>query len=332
MTERLAILTIGVAVAVGAASSASGDAGRALIAFVATSADSTPSVRLVVPGERRNRILVPGSEVAWSPLGDALAVVTPPDGAGGADLVLVSTGGVVERRLTADVGDERFPSFSPDGSRLAYLALAPALRGTWQARWTLIALDLASGRRTVLADDAVAGRAAWSPDGRSLMYAAWRASSEGLQADLALVAADGSSPVHWLTSTDESERGRIDESGGAWSSDGARIAFIRRPENPNYAGDLWLMRSDGTGEQLLARAPRNSPGRQTARSSRSRFSQDRTARATATRRRRSTWSTWRRERYGASRPPPPSTRPCGRPTARRSHSRAHATETRASSM
>jgi dipeptidyl aminopeptidase/acylaminoacyl peptidase len=103
--------------------------------------------------------VVPGSEEAWSTDLDLWAV--PTDGSAPA------------RCLTEpNRGEDRTPSFSPDGSRLAYLAMS---RPGYEAdRRRVVVMNWPTGGPTVLTEpwDRSPGEIAWSPDGAALYVTA----------------------------------------------------------------------------------------------------------------------------------------------------------------
>ena len=103
--------------------------------------------------------VVPGSEEAWSTDLDLWAV--PTDGSAPA------------RCLTEpNRGEDRAPAFSPDGSRLAYLAMS---RPGYEAdRRRVVVMGWPAGSSTVLTEpwDRSPSEIAWSPDGASLYVTA----------------------------------------------------------------------------------------------------------------------------------------------------------------
>src|SRR4029453_10420840 len=81
--------------------------------------------------------------------------------------------------------DDRHPSFSPDGTRLAGDAGTEIKREIW-------ILDIASGARTqVTSLDAFASFPAWSPDGSKLSFYVYKDGA----LDVWVVGRDGSSPT-----------------------------------------------------------------------------------------------------------------------------------------
>lgn len=160
-------------------------------------------------------------------------------------LVLRSADGRLRRRLPAS-GFE--PSWSPDGSLIAYLTgrcVDP--RGTEDvacADLWVIRPDGTGRRRLAAADVDLTLDAhpyAWAPDSRRLVYA-----QAGGPGSLVVVAAwDGRKRTlggtHRTLCTDPT-----------WSPDGRSIAFSRQ-RGPFRGFDLYVVGSDGTGLRRLAR-------------------------------------------------------------------------------
>ncbi len=151
----------------------------------------------------------------WSPSGRY--VYFSSNRGGGLNLWRVAVDGSTPRapeQVTTGAGDDLQPSISPDGSRLAFVAL-----GLNSDLWRL-PLDPKSGKPTRAADALIAttredSRAAWSPDGSTIAFNSDRLGDMNL----------------WLHSLlDGSERRLTTGAGGDyqanWSPDGQRIAFF----------------------------------------------------------------------------------------------------------
>jgi Tol biopolymer transport system component len=82
------------------------------------------------------------------------------------------------------------PRWSPDQSRISFIARTPELLGIY-------VIDADGSNQRLLIDTDVASSAAWSPDGRSLVYAA--AFSQGFANNIFVLASDGSGTVDTLT-------------------------------------------------------------------------------------------------------------------------------------
>jgi TolB protein len=116
---------------------------------------------------------------------------------------------------------------------------------TIDAIWTR-ASSAARPRRLV--DDVYAyARPAWSPDGRRLVFAAWRKSRlRRPRLNLAVVSLDGRGR-RWLTADSGHDYDP------AWSPDGRSIVFTS--DRSDARGDLWTMDADGGGQRKLLGLP-----------------------------------------------------------------------------
>ncbi|MCY7378338.1 MAG: gamma-glutamyltransferase [Gemmatimonadaceae bacterium] len=122
-----------------------------------------------------------------------------------------------ERRLTKREADgERWPAWSPDGSRIVYSSVSEART---RLRLHVIAGD--SGR--VLVEDRDAERAAWSPSGDRIVFAT-RSPRAGV----------------WVTTPDVRYVNLLSDrrAAPAWSADGRTIALVELPfADVGYNGD-----------------------------------------------------------------------------------------------
>jgi Tol biopolymer transport system component len=150
-----------------------------------------------------------------------------------------SPGGTNQHPLIRRAGDERYPSMSPDGTKLLFRGdddeitasgdeeiFTANADGTGVTRLTFNAVEDSSPN--------------WSPDGTRIAYQ--EAVEGGLQA-IFVMDADGSNPVR-LTND-----GFFDI-GPTWSPDGRMIAFTRAL-GPDLPGDVWVMNADGSGQRAL---------------------------------------------------------------------------------
>ena len=137
------------------------------------------------------------------------------------------------------------PSLSPDGETIAFQrATSGPTRGT-EPHIHLVGLD-GSGLRRLTRGRGAELDPAWSPDGSTIAFAR----HAGGSFDLAACSPDGCR-VAQLTATRPA-----DEDFPAWSPDGSLIAFARYEDGFEASGgDLWVMRTDGTGERLLLGGP-----------------------------------------------------------------------------
>jgi len=127
------------------------------------------------------------------------------------DLWTVPRGGGEAVRLTIDVGQERQPLFSPDGSTIAFT-------GEYDGNVDVYVVPASGGvpRRLTYhpgSDTAVA----WTPDGNQILFASNRSSDSSRTSQLFTIAVDGVFPAKVpLPAAYE----------GAYSPDGARLAYL----------------------------------------------------------------------------------------------------------
>ena len=145
-----------------------------------------------------------------------------------------------DQRLVAHLpGEQLYPSYSPDKSRIAYTSPVGGDRGIFTA-----AAD-GSDVRTVFNAPGVDDSAPnWSPDGRRI---AFESAIDG-DGEIYVIDADGDN-LRQLT------HNTIHDEGPSWSPDGQRIVFTSGPGN--LEGDIWVMNADGSGRTRIT----DSPGR-----------------------------------------------------------------------
>lgn len=153
-----------------------------------------------------------------------------------AEVFTMNANGSGQFRLTNSAGDERRPSFSPGGTRLAFARIIPP--GNWEIFTTNFdGTEEVNRTRDVPAHDYTP---VFSPDGRKIAYASFR----GLHADIYVMNLDGSGKRR-LTAT-----GAADEFYPAFSPDGRRIAF---QSNRDGDWEIFTANAGGTRERQLTR-------------------------------------------------------------------------------
>jgi hypothetical protein len=124
------------------------------------------------------------------------------------------------------------PKWSPDGTRIAYVAWIPG--GTFDI-WVMNADG--SGHTNLTDNPGNDGGTSWSPDGSQIAFQSRRDGN----LDVYVMNSDGSGDPIRLT-FDAKDDGSPD-----WSPDGTQLAFSRVV--PGVEGDIWVMNADGTGPQ-----------------------------------------------------------------------------------
>ncbi len=169
------------------------------------------------------------------------------------DIVVANVDGTGRRQLTSSAELDIQPTFSPDGTRIAFQSLA--LGG---AIVELVVMDADGGHRMTVATKPASignGQAtsidwrllSWSPDSRVLAYTGLA----GGRPQIFLAQADGSG------STLIGDRA-LEGQDPAWSPDGAHIAF----RGGRYDKDrgLYVMNADGSGVRRLTSPQEDAAG------------------------------------------------------------------------
>lgn len=144
------------------------------------------------------------------------------------------------RRVTDGQSRDGWPTWSPDGQRLAF----HSNRG---GDWDIWVINLDGTGLTNLTHHPGADRyPAWSPDGKQIAFTSQRSGNE----DIWVMNADGSNPVN-LTQTPARDRYPM------WSPDGQRLTF-----NTNRDGnqEIYVMNADGSDPINLSRSPDSTEG------------------------------------------------------------------------
>ena len=144
------------------------------------------------------------------------------------------------QRLVAHLpGEQLYPSYAPDKSRIAYTTPIDGDRGIFT-----VAADGSDVRTVFNAPGAEDSAPNWSPDGQSI---AFESDMDG-DGEIYVIDADGTD-LRKLTDN------AVHDEGPSWSPDGRRIVFTSGPSN--LEGDIWVMNDDGTERMQIT----DSPGR-----------------------------------------------------------------------
>ena len=138
--------------------------------------------------------------------------------------------------LTSSLDWETDPTFSPDGSKIAYT------RGeTTNANDIWVMNANGTGQTNLTPGSGQDGEATWSPDGSKIAFE----STRGGDWDIWVMNADGSGQTN-LTP------GPVDEGDPTWSPDGSKIAYGSYPLNN---AEIFVMNADGSGQTNLTQSP-----------------------------------------------------------------------------
>jgi TolB protein len=150
------------------------------------------------------------------------------------DIYITNVDGTGERRLTNSPGLDGFPTWSPDGERIAF-ATDRAGGGNWELY--VMDSDGRHQRRLTNTPQQKEAVPAWSSDGKYIAYVA----------DIF-----GDNPTIWVMNADGSERRQLTTraSWPSWSPDGQRIIYT--VYTGTGVGRLFVMDAEGSERRRLA--------------------------------------------------------------------------------
>ena len=169
-------------------------------------------------------ILHLGSNPAWGP-GYKRIAFNYTSGVPGQDIWTMNADGTGAMPVTTN-GQNFFPSFSPDGSKIAFVS-------TRTGSYQIFVMNADGSNQTQLTNVAGNTYPSWSPDGTKILFGSSRSGND----DLFVMNADGSN-VKQLT-TDPGV-----DAAGVWSPDGKHIAYV----NLKAGCDIVIMKADGSAK------------------------------------------------------------------------------------
>jgi TolB protein len=179
----------------------------------------------------------------WSPDGSKLVIMhyAPLSGGGDYDVFVMVADGAKLTRLTDDHAIDSQPSWSPDGSRIAYAVarggelMIPGCWGSHLCPSDIYVMNAdGSGQTRLTSESEDDSQPDWSPDGTQIVFRSERDAPGG---DLYVMNADGTDVTRLATGLEGVHRPR-------WSPDGSSIAFIGSDGSKSHA---YLINIDGTG-------------------------------------------------------------------------------------
>ena len=159
------------------------------------------------------------------------------------EVYVMNADGSGQTRLTDNPAADSWPSWSPDGGRIAFISSRddPDPNDD-DSIWEIYVMNAdGSGQTRLTNDSAWHSLPSWSPDGRRIAFQ----SNRDENAEIYVMNADGSGQTRL---TNEAANDRFP----SWSPDGQRIAFYSyRDEN----WEIYVMNADGSGQTRLTDNP-----------------------------------------------------------------------------
>jgi Tol biopolymer transport system component len=198
---------------------------------------------IAADGSAAKRLALASGGARWSPDGKSIGFFSWRDFPGQEqrnELHVMAADGSQQVRLTDNDAEDVEPTWSPDGTRIAFTSSRDGNPDIY-----VVAAD-GSGERRLTTDPAPDEGPAWSPDGSRILFTSYRDGADPLMlgsgnAEIFTVRPDGSAPTNLTNDPDW-------DGYPAWSPDGRQIAFSI---NNAVEFDLYVMNTDGTARRRL---------------------------------------------------------------------------------
>lgn len=162
-----------------------------------------------------------------------------PSHCGQFDVYVMRPDGTALQRLTRNPANDSFPTWSPDGSRIAFQSNRAAAYGSGRNFEIFVMNADGSGVLRLTEAPGSDSFPSWSPDGSRLAFASERDGDE----EIYVMNADGTGQTR-LTDFPG------DDLVPSWSPGGKRIVWSHGAD-PGEQHDLWVMNADGAGRRRL---------------------------------------------------------------------------------
>jgi len=158
-------------------------------------------------------------------IGDMYSFIDNPD------VYLMNADGTGEHRITSNPSRDWFPSWSPDGTKIAFQSDRDGAADVY-----VMNLD-GGGQLNLTNNPAADGWPMWSPDGTKIAFQSYRDGN----AEIYVMNADGSGQKRLTTNS-------AADSGPSWSPDGTKIVF-ESDRDGNL--EIYVINADGSEERRL---------------------------------------------------------------------------------
>ena len=172
------------------------------------------------------------------------------------EIYVMDVDGGNQQNLSNNRSDDKHPSWSPDGKRIAFLSNRDGLRNDLRITYEIYVMDADGGNQQRLTENPNNDwDPSWSPDGKSIAFASDR--DGRFNYEIYVMDADGGN-LQRLTENPDGD----DDRHPSWSPDGKRIVFSARRDGhfENKFGityEIYVMDADGGNQQRLTENRKN---------------------------------------------------------------------------
>ena len=179
------------------------------------------------------------------------------------EIYVMDDDGKNQRNLTNHPSDDYAPSWSPDGTRIAFMSDRDGHvpKGDVLPTFEIYLMDADGGNQQNLTNDPNSDLSpSWSPDGKRIAFVSYRdgkvhAIHGWPTSEIYVMDADGGNPQNLTNNSD-------DDFHPAWSPDGKRIAFTSYKDGHfigefEITSEIYLMDADGGNQQKLTENRKN---------------------------------------------------------------------------
>ena len=225
---------------------------QAQIAFVSKRDGNREIYVMKADGRNQHRLTNNGTDdwsPSWSPDGKRIVFCSDRDrhahfiaGLFTSEIYVMDAAGGNQQNLTNDPKDDRSPSWSPDGERIAFTSRR-------EGDDEIFLMDPDGGNQRRLTNNRHDDYSpSWSPDGKRIVFGARRdghfENEFGITEEIYVIDTDGGNEQR-LTDN------RNNDWDPSWSPDGKRIAFASDRKGDLVSFDIYVMDADGGNQQKL---------------------------------------------------------------------------------